>query len=148
MPALFIPPLAPAIQSNLVTAYPEEPEVIQGQPSERVETITLVLNYGGQVALPGTVAWRGGTPKPQQIEQVEIEPLVLDIEGPAPQAVGRLFRGPVSRLNTETLIWWLLAGVLLAGLLWRWLPGYLAARQGTGVPAYEQSEAHAFALLS
>lgn len=148
MPAIFIPPLAPAFSSDIATAYPAEPEITQaldGKGAERLEQVTLILNHGGQLELPGqTFAWWDtGT---EQIREAGIPPLTLEVAGPPPAA------SPVDESAAATTIpRRLLATALIVALLagsagWRWLPGYLASRRRRA-EAFKQSEAYAFRQL-
>lgn len=145
MPALFIPKLAPEITSNLVAAYPEEPELIDADTAERIETVTLILEHGGRLELPGqTFSW--WNTETEQIEQASIAPTAFDIAGPAP-APGSLKPEANSRVIERTLLLALLVLLALSGFaLRRWLPRYLEARREKRA-AFRRSEAHAFDVL-
>ncbi len=144
MPALFIPPLAPEIRSNLVTAYPEEPQVVQAETAERSETVTLVLNHGGNLELPAqTFSW--WNTRTEQIDQVLIEPLAFAISGPPPQS--DLAQEKRNVVNERWLLLALLLTLVFGIALWRWLPAFLRKRREQA-QIHEQSEAYAFEALS
>lgn len=141
MPAVFIPPLAPELGSNLATAYPEEPEIIQAPVAQRVETVTLILNHGGHLELPAqTFSW--WNTNTEQIEQATVEPMTFVISGP-PAAGNGFAEQRSSGENPRTLLFALLTTLMVGIALWRWLPGYLAARQRKA-ERRKQSEAYAF----
>lgn len=52
LPAIFIPPLAPALQFDGVSVYPEEPKVVDGDSARRSEKVTLVFAAGGEFTVP------------------------------------------------------------------------------------------------
>jgi len=142
MPALFIPPIAPALTGALATAYPKEPVLRDGDAAERLEAVTLVLNHGGTLTLPGrTFDWWNRAEG--RVEQVSLEPVTVTVAGPAPDTAPESTTGTNRRLpialSAVTL-------VLLLGL-WRWLPRYRTHRRAARA-AYEASEAHAFRQLT
>ena len=141
MPAVFIPPLAPDLVSDLVTVYPKEPVVRDGDRAERLETLTLVLEHGGELVLPGrTLEWWNQTD--QRIEQARLEPITLTIAGPPPAPAAE----PSAPWKPWPFAVAALAAVLAALGIRRGLTAFLARRRAAR-KAYEESEACAFGNL-
>ncbi len=141
MPALFLPPLAPALSSDLISVYPKEPVLTDGEHAERLETLTLVLNHGGDLEIPGRIlAWWNQAE--QRVEQARLEPVTLTIQGPPPE--------PSEEPDTRRSPWRLLAILLIAALtglgLRRFLPAFIATRRKAR-ETYRASEAFAFRAL-
>ncbi len=145
MPSVFLPPLAPEVQSAIATAYPEEPALSDaGAEAERLEKITLVFEHGGQLQLPGqTIVWWNTSTG--QVEEARIAPLLLDVAGPPPVADAGEAHAP-KPINARWLIGILLAGLAATLVIWRLAPK-LAANRKRRAEAYRLSEAYAFDLL-
>lgn len=150
MPAVFIPPLAPALASAMVSTYPAEPELGEGELAERSEAVTLVFDHGGELILPGRSLswWNTAT---SSIEITAFEPLTLQIEGPAlPIATEASI---VAEREARSWRFWLAvliavtSGFTVTALLMKgWLPGYLQRRRAAEADA-RLTESYAFNTL-
>lgn len=52
LPAIFIPPLAPPLEFDGLSAYADQPVVEDGPPGRRTEKVTLVFEAGGDFEIP------------------------------------------------------------------------------------------------
>lgn len=143
MPSMFLPPLFPGVELPGLSVYRDEPELSDEDGiAERLETVTLVFQGGGEFTLPAReLEWwhRSG----QRVETARIPPLTLRIAGVP------LASDPIAD-TSRVAWWWLLAGgatVLLGGAVARRpVQQWLAARQAAR-DHFRRSEAYAFTLL-
>ena len=147
MSPLFLPPLIPALDSQVFSAYPKEPLVSEQEEwmalsGERTESVTYVAVAGGNAAAP-PIRLRWYNLKTKRVETAEAEGFDLTSSGPPPQA--RQSRGS----GWSGLAPWVLGGVLallvLAIAAVRLRPRIAGWRQRQR-EAYRASEAYAFAL--
>ena len=142
MPALFIPPLTPELQTDLATAYPAEPEVTDGAEALRSESVTLILQHGGDLELPA-VSVRWWNTSTGNIETASVESMTLAVAGPSPDTAADT--PPPAR----SLVPWA-AGLLLlliaAAAARRRLPAFIRRRQEARA-RHRQSEPYRFKQL-
>jgi len=118
LPAMFLPPVAPEIESRTVSVYADEPVLSEGALSTRTEQITLVMNYGGEVVLPA-VTFQWWNRETDRLETVSIDALNLLVSGPVVEAE-RTEEPAVLNWRVLTLVVLALAAVVY--LLRRFLP--------------------------
>jgi len=141
LPGMFLPPLAPAIDLDGVSVYPEEPRISDDSLATRRERLTLVFDAGGEYSIPAVSLDYWNTAE-QSIETVGTAGLVLGVAGPPPESP------PADDALPDWRLWTLVAGaMLLAGIAaWRLLPTVLEQRRAAR-KRWLQSEACAFKAL-
>lgn len=140
LPAIFLPPVAPQVDSDIASVYADEPVVNDEQPAVRSEKVTYVPNYGGEILLPA-ISWRWWNTATQAVETATIEALTVTVSGPARQPLEE--SAEADRRSISLLI----AGTaILLWLLRRQVPRILEKRR-MARRHYEASEPCAFAQL-
>lgn len=81
LPAIFIPPLAPALEFEGVSVYADVPRVEDGTPATRSEKLTLVFESGGEFMLPGLSLEYWNTVD-QQIAVATTDGIPIVVHGP------------------------------------------------------------------
>jgi len=142
LPAIFLPPLAPAIESRTVSVYADTPVFAEGDTSARTEQITIVMNYGGDVVLPA-VNFRWWNRATNEVEVAAIDALTIAVAGPSGEA--RPLEEQRS-LDWRDIVLLILALIVTGYLLRRYTP---LARQWLDAERerYLGSEQHAFDRL-
>jgi hypothetical protein len=143
LPAIFVPPLAPDLESRTVSVYADTPVLEEGDTSVRTEQVTIVMNYGGDVMLPAlSLSWWNR--KAGQVEVASIDALTISVAGPVveDQQVGQR-----QSVDWRTVLLVLAALAILAFLLRRYLPT-VRQRLRDSRQRYLESEAHAFDQLT
>jgi hypothetical protein len=142
LPAIFLPPLAPAIESRTVSVYADTPVFEEGDTSTRTEQITIVMNYGGDVVLPA-LSFRWWNRATNQVEVASVDALTIAVAGPSVEA-----RPPGERqsFGWRDITLLILALIVTGYLLMRYVP---LARQWLDAERerYLDSEQHAFDRL-
>lgn len=143
MPAIFLPPLTPRIDSEIVAVYADEPVLSEAGVSRRSERSTLVMKYGGEFTLPALRLkwWNRST---NRAEVVSVGALVIPVSGPPRPAVGaEAGRYADWRIYTPALML-LAAAVYLSirfqGFLRRRLTERRARRLDSELTAFRQFE--------
>ena len=82
LPAIFLPPLAPALSFDGVSIYADTPSLDDGTIARRSEKLTLVFDAGGEFVVPDlTLAfWNTAT---ETIESAMVEGFAISVAGPA-----------------------------------------------------------------
>jgi len=118
LPAMFLPPLAPALEFDGAAVYADEPSVQDGDFARREEKITLVFEAGGKFTIPGIELdyWNLAS---QSVEAAAAPGLEIAVAGPpaatATSTTGQAFVG--------RRVVFLLATLLAIGYLgWRLAP--------------------------
>lgn len=81
LPAIFLPPLAPALSFDGVSIYADAPNLDDGAIARRSEKLTLVFDAGGEFVVPDLTLgfWNSTT---ETIENATVEGLTLTVAGP------------------------------------------------------------------
>lgn len=138
--AVFLPPMFSDPRAEGAAVYAKAPVFEDGNPARRVETLTFVMQSGGEITLPGVeLEWWNTTTG--AIETASVTALSLPVSGTLLPLVE-----PGSRSETGMAV--LLLAALGAGVVTarRWFP-WLRARWQLAEEARLDSEAHAFGLL-
>ena len=53
LPAIFLPPLAPALEFEGAAVYEDAPDVEDGETARRSEKVTVIFEAGGEFSIPG-----------------------------------------------------------------------------------------------
>ncbi len=116
LPAIFLPPLAPDLEFDGVSAYRDMPDVQDGDTASRAEKVTLVFEAGGEFVVPevGLDYWSTDS---SSIQKAVAPGLTVFVEGP-PAA------GAPTDTTLEAVDWRRRASfaglaILLAVLVWR-----------------------------
>jgi hypothetical protein len=117
LPAIFLPPLAPDLEFEGVSAYRDMPEVEDGEAAIRAEKVTLVFDAGGEFSVPGMQLSFWNTTS-QSIETAAADGLVVSVEGP-PAA---LLADGESTAKRWPFVATIVGVVVLILVLWRGLP--------------------------
>lgn len=90
LPAIFIPPLAPALEFEGASVYADQPVVGDGPPGTRTEKVTIVFEAGGDFEIPAVSVeyWNTGAGR---VEAATAQSVQVTVTGP-PAAAGD---GPV-----------------------------------------------------
>lgn len=118
LPAMFLPPLAPALKLDGVAVYADEPAVQDGDVARREEKITLVFEAGGEFSIPGIELdyWNLAS---QSVEAAAAPGLEIAVAGP-PAATATSTTGQTG-VGRRAVI--LLAALLAVAYLgWRLAP--------------------------
>ncbi len=140
--AMFIPPLAPAIQQDGVSVYAESPEVQDGTPARRTEKVTLVFDAGGEFTLPASSFewWNTAT---GSIETGGLDAVSFNVTGPALADTGQQETTAIERR-----VWFIGGALLLIAILTaRFLVPRLVGAYRQRRATYRASEAFAFRAL-
>ena len=139
LPSMFLPPLAPQIESRTVSVYADTPVVEERELSVRTEHVTIVLNYGGNLVLPGLSLrwWNRAT---NEVEVASIDPLSIAVAGPSIETAQS---DAAQSLDWRAILLLILALAASGYLLKRYVP---LARQWIRAERerYLASEEHAF----
>jgi hypothetical protein len=142
LPAIFLPPLYPAMDIPGVAIYPEEPVVEDGEVSVRRERMTWVFEAGGTVVLPPLeVNWWNTAD--EVIQETRADAIELRVAGP-PLALDEPPPTHSSK-GTRAPIWFVGLGIFV--LLSMALPRLLRWRQQVR-RRFAASEAFAWQQLS
>jgi len=142
LPAIFLPPLAPALEFGGVSTYRDLPELQDGSTAIRTEKVTLVFDAGGDFSIPGFELrfWNTTT---RSIETVVADGLRVSVQGqPAVSAAEE---------GANDIAWRAIgaaaaAAIVLVLFFWRALPALLK-RLREAAERRRQSEAFAFRQL-
>lgn len=144
LPAIFLPPLAPAMRFEGATVYADRPRTADGPPATRSEKLTLVFEAGGEFEVPPVTLSYWNT-ESGSVEQVTAEGARFSVSGPTPAD------STAADDSGEALSWRSLVAVALAGLLvgalWRVWRRLLQPAWQTWHKRRLASEAHAFKVL-
>lgn len=143
LPAIFLPPLVPDLQFDGVSIYEDVPEVEDGTLARRSEKVTLVFDAGGEFTIPDLELSYWST-ETKSIETATVAGLAISVEGPpaAPASADEMQRSRWPQIT------WLIAGLAASLLIaWRGAP-VVARRYREARERRQQSERHAFKLLS
>ena len=82
LPAIFLPPLAPALSFDGVSIYADTPSLDDGTIARRSEKLTLVFDAGGEFVVPDLTLtfWNTAT---ETIDSAMVEGLAISVAGPA-----------------------------------------------------------------
>ena len=144
LPAIFLPPLAPALRFEGAAVYADRPKTADGPPATRREKLTLVFEAGGEFEVPPVTLSYWNTER-GAVEQVTIEGATFRVNGPAP-ADSTAVDSSGNVLSWRSLIALALAG-LLVGALWQVWRRLLQPAWKTWHKRRLASEAHAFKVL-
>jgi hypothetical protein len=141
LPAIFLPPLLQAPDTQGMSVYADEPVLEDGEIARRVETVTLVFDAGGEFVLPGLDLdwWNFET---GQIERATLPQFTIPVAGP-----------PLAQETVDDvhLDWRAFVGITPAAVLVLVLAGLLLRRawqwQRLRAERYKQSEAYSFKRL-
>jgi hypothetical protein len=142
LPAIFLPPLAPQIDSSAVSVYADEPVVSEGPPATRTEKTTLVLNSGGDFVLPA-VSLRWWNTVTSTIETAAVEPSTISVTGLAVMEPDQTF-DQATDWRLMTLLALLAVGILSA---LAFMAPRITRRVKNARLRFEQSEEFAFREL-
>lgn len=143
LPAIFLPPLAPAdLEFEGISVYADVPDVEDGDTARRSEKVTLVFDAGGEFSIPGTELSFWNT-ESQSIETVTADGLVISVAGP-PAA-------PTVQEDATESRWQGIAGAVVGAIallvvIWRVVPALLR-RHREAVQRRRQTEGYAFKQL-
>ncbi len=142
LPAIFLPPLAPALSFDGVSVYADGRDLVDGSPARRSEKLTLVFDAGGEFIVPG-LTLRFWNIETKSIDVAAVEGFTISVAGPA--AV------PLSGTAAAERRWSLWAifaiGVsVLAFIVYRF-GSAAAGRYRAAVDERKRSEPYAFAAL-
>ena len=140
--AMFIPPLAPAIQQDGVSVYAESPEVQDGTPARRTEKVTLVFEAGGEFTIPAS-RFEWWNTQTESIQTGGLDAVSFEVTGPALAVAGEEETSATDRRG------WFIGGaiLLIAILAGRVLVPRLVGAYRRRRAAYHASEAFAFKVL-
>ncbi|MDV7144964.1 hypothetical protein R3X27_19965 [Tropicimonas sp. TH_r6] len=110
--ALFIPPLVPPIESEAVRAYPKDAEVSESADrgklsGSRIEEVTYLAQYGGEVNLPA-ISFDWFNTGSGKVETASLEAATLTVDAPPPPVAARFSKQQVALI---------VGGLLVLGLL-------------------------------
>jgi len=82
LPAIFLPPLVPALSFDGVSIYADTPSLDDGTIARRSEKLTLIFDAGGEFVVPDlTLAfWNTAT---ETIDSAMVEGFAISVAGPA-----------------------------------------------------------------
>jgi hypothetical protein len=82
LPAMFLPPLAPALAFEGVSIYADSPDLDDGAMARRSEKLTLVFDAGGDFVVPDLTLsfWNTAT---EAIDSTTVEGFAFSVAGPA-----------------------------------------------------------------
>mgnify|MGYP005989569453 CR=1 FL=1 len=144
LPAIFLPPLAPALRFEGAAVYADRARTADGPPATRSEKLTLVFEAGGEFEVPPVTLSYWNTER-GAVEQVTAEGARFRVSGPAPAD------SSAADVSGKELSWRSLVAVALAGLLfgalWRVWRRLLQPAWQTWRKHQLASEAHAFKVL-
>lgn len=96
LPAIFLPSLAPRLNPPGVSVHYDAPQIDDGPPAARRETMTLVFETGGEVEVPPvTLAYWNTTSK--RVETAMTDSMNFTIAGPPPTPAEKTAAGGVAR---------------------------------------------------
>ena len=141
LPAIFLPPLAPAMAFDGVSVYADSPVVSDTATARRSEKLTLVFDAGGEFSVPGLTLdfWNTET---ESIDSARVEGFAISVAGPA------VASGASAEAERRWSFWAsAVAGVsILASIIYGF--GSAAVSHYLGiVEKRRRSEPYAFALL-
>lgn len=142
LPAIFLPPLAPALEFDGVSTYRDLPEVQDGSIASRTEKVTLVFDAGGDFSIPGFELgfWNTTT---RSIETAVADGLRISVQGQP--AVSTAEEG-ATEIAWRAIGAAAAAAIVLLLFFWRALPALLQ-RLREAAERRRQSEAFAFGQL-
>jgi len=82
LPAIFLPPLVPALSFDGVSIYADTPSLDDGTIARRSEKLTLVFDAGGEFVVPDLTLtfWNTAT---ETIDSAMVEGFAISVAGPA-----------------------------------------------------------------
>ncbi|NCF50875.1 hypothetical protein GWP57_04630 [Gammaproteobacteria bacterium] len=142
LPAIFLPPLAPELNLAGVSIYADQPDVEDGTPARRSETLTLVFEAGGTFEIPGITLdfWNTDT---QALDTATAAGVSLVVDGPLPAAATTDATGERDWGRVAVAV---VALFVVVHVLRRLMPS-LRRRLREMEDRRQQSEGHAFRLL-
>jgi hypothetical protein len=141
LPAIFLPPLAPAFEFDGVSVYRDMPEVADGDTASRAEKVTLVFEAGGEFSVPGRELSFWNTAS-RSIETATADGLTVSVEGP-PMALPASGEAGVDQWRTTA---WAAGAIILVLVVWRGIP-MLLRRHREAAERRRQTEAYAYGQL-
>jgi hypothetical protein len=143
LPAMFLPPLAPDLEFDGVSAYRDLADVQDGDTATRAEKVTLVFDAGGEFSIPGIELDFWNT-ESRSIETAAADGVVVSVHGqPAAPAVGE----ESGKTPWRSIAWIAPAATGMLLVLWRGLP-VLARRYRVAAERRRQMESYAFRQLT
>jgi len=142
LPAIFLPPLVPALSFDGISIYADTPSLDDGSIARRSERLTLVFDAGGEFVVPDlTLAfWNSAT---ETIDSAMVEGFVINVAGP-----------PVVSPNNDVQAegrWWLwiliAAGASILAVVITVAGSAAAGHFRVAKEKRSRSEPHAFAIL-
>ena len=143
LPAIFLPPLAPALEFDGVSTYRDMPDVQDGDIASRTEKVTLVFDAGGEFSIPGLELqlWNTAT---QSIETVMADGLPVSVDGPP---VASTAGESPSESRWQPVAGMAVGAAALLLILWRGLPALARSYREARVRR-RQTEDYAFRQLN
>ena len=143
MPGLFLPPMSRDMADSKaagLSVYVDAPRVVDGQPAQRIETVTFVFEAAGNYTIPGLAFdwWNVDT---RMIESATVPALPISVAGSTPGDVA-----VVESVAGWRWLLWLGLGVGVAAGCWTGR-GRLQRLAGRYLEARRLSELHAFKIL-
>ena len=114
LPAMFIPPLAPSLAGAGLSVYAQEPEIDDGPPARRSETLTLLFRGPGEYDIPEVSLSYWNTQR-SAIETVRVPARRLRV-----QALAGALTETSAHASPRSGSRWIAPGVMLALLLTLW----------------------------
>ena len=142
LPAIFLPPLAPPLSFEGVSAYADAPDLDEGQPSRRSEKITLVFDAGGEFVVPDVTLGYWNTEK-NSIDSATVEGFAITVAGPLVPTLNSI------EADKRQWIFWVLivAGLSVFAALMYAFGSAAAGRYRAAREERKRSEPYAFAAL-
>ena len=142
LPAIFLPPLAPALFFEGVSTYADSPKLEDGAVARRSEKLTLVFDAGGEFVVPDVTLtfWNTAT---EALDQAMIEGFTISVAGP-------VLETPGDDLQEGGRVWLLALIAVGVGILAIVISMFGSAASGHFRVAREKrirSEPYAFAAL-
>ena len=140
LPAMFLPPLSPALEFDGVSVYADEPVVEDGDVARRTEAVTLVFEAGGEFSLPGVeLDWWDMISN--GVATAVIPEVSISVVGPALAPVAD---EEATETDWQALLVRIASLVAVLGLGWRILR---RLRKRAKQVAAQQRESEAFAFM-
>ena len=143
LPAIFLPPLAPALEFEGVSTYRDMPDVQDSGTASRTEKVTLVFDAGGEFSIPG-IELRFWNTISQSIEEANADGILVSVAGPP--VASSAGEGPAQG-RWQWPAGMAVGAVALLLILWRVLP-VLLCRYREATARRRQTEYYAFGQLN
>ena len=142
MPAMFLPPLVPPMDTPGVSSYVDEPKLSDEPVASRTEKVTLVFEAGGEFEVPGFELDFWNTEQ-QRVENVAADGFTISVTGPPPAGGITPLEEPA---NWRELLIILGVTTISIFLLW-WVLPRLSRALRAALQRRRLSEAHAYSVL-